>query len=111
MGQEVQYLRDCLPEQLIVHRLNERLSALGNIIACNDYVALINPDVQRETEEILNDVLCVDAFRQNVTGHSIVGSYCCFSNQGGIVHPQTTTEDLEDLSSLLQIPLVAGTVN
>ncbi len=27
------------------------------------------------------------------------------------VHPRTTVEDLEELSSLLQIPLVAGTVN
>ena len=27
------------------------------------------------------------------------------------VHPKTTVEDLEELSSLLQIPLVAGTVN
>mmetsp|Transcript_280 Transcript_280/g.446 ORF Transcript_280/g.446 Transcript_280/m.446 type:complete len:98 (+) Transcript_280:881-1174(+) len=28
-----------------------------------------------------------------------------------MVHPQTPTEDLEELSSLLQVPLVAGTVN
>ena len=27
------------------------------------------------------------------------------------VHPQTTVEDLDELSSLLQVPLVAGTVN
>lgn len=28
-----------------------------------------------------------------------------------MVHPQTTVEDLDELSSLLQVPLVAGTVN
>jgi translation initiation factor 6 len=28
-----------------------------------------------------------------------------------MVHPQTSVEDLEELSSLLQVPLVAGTVN
>lgn len=27
------------------------------------------------------------------------------------VHPQTSIEDLDELSSLLQVPLVAGTVN
>jgi len=27
------------------------------------------------------------------------------------VHPHTSVEDLEELSTLLQIPLVAGTVN
>lgn len=41
----------------------------------------------------------------------LVGSYCVLSNQGGIVHPATSVEDLNELSSLLQIPLVAGTVN
>jgi translation initiation factor 6 len=28
-----------------------------------------------------------------------------------MVHPRTTLEDQEELSSLLQVPLVAGTVN
>mmetsp|Transcript_25267 Transcript_25267/g.29249 ORF Transcript_25267/g.29249 Transcript_25267/m.29249 type:complete len:94 (-) Transcript_25267:47-328(-) len=28
-----------------------------------------------------------------------------------MVHPRTTVEDIEELSSLLQVPLVAGTVN
>ena len=50
-------------------------------------------------------------FRQTVAGQALVGSYCTFSNQGGLVHPQTSIEDLDELSSLLQIPLVAGTVN
>lgn len=27
------------------------------------------------------------------------------------MHPQTTIQDLDELSSLLQVPLVAGTVN
>jgi len=34
-----------------------------------------------------------------------------FSNLGGMVHPRTSVEDQEELSSLLQVPLVAGTVN
>lgn len=31
--------------------------------------------------------------------------------QGGLVHPKTTAAELDELSSLLQVPLVAGTVN
>ena len=37
--------------------MEERLSALGNVIACNDYGALVHPDLDRETEEIIADVL------------------------------------------------------
>ena len=109
--QEMQQIRNSLPDEVVVQRIDERLSALGNCIACNDYVALIHPDVDRETEEIVADVLGVEVFRQSVAGNVLVGSYATFTNQGGLVAPSTTVEDLDELSSLLQVPLVAGTVN
>lgn len=48
---------------------------------------------------------------QSIAGNALVGSYCVFTNQGGLVHPNTSMEEKEELSSLLQVPLVAGTVN
>lgn len=45
--QELQHIRNCLPDNVRIQRVEERLSALGNVIACNDYVALVHTDLDR----------------------------------------------------------------
>jgi len=56
----------------------------------------------------LTDTLKVEVFKQTVASNVLVGTYCCFSNRGGLVHPKTKIEDQDELSSLLQVPLVVS---
>uniref|UniRef100_A0A3Q0KV00 Eukaryotic translation initiation factor 6 n=1 Tax=Schistosoma mansoni TaxID=6183 RepID=A0A3Q0KV00_SCHMA len=109
--QELMHLTNSVPDKVKVVRVEERLSALGNIIACNDYVALVRPDLDKETVELVSDVLNVEVFCEVIANHLLVGTYCVLTNQGGLVHPKVTVDELDQLSSLLHLPLTAGTVN
>ena len=98
---ELQVIRNSLPDSVKIQRMEERLSALGNVIACNDHIALIHPELDKNSEEIVQDTLGVETYRTTIAGNPLVGSYARITNNGGLVHPMCGVAELDELSTLL----------
>lgn len=109
--EEYTTIKQGLPEGVKIIKLEDNLSALGNVIACNDHVALIHPDMSKDAEDVIAQVLEVEVYRTTIAGNPLVGTYCVLTNTGGLAHPMCGVAELDELSTLLQVPLCAGTVN
>lgn len=53
----------------------------------------------------------MDTYRTTIAGNPLVGTYSVFTNNGGLLHPMVGVAELDELSTLVQVPFCAGTVN
>ncbi|ABU81471.1 translation initiation factor IF-6 [Ignicoccus hospitalis] len=87
-----------------------KLTAMGNVILCNDKFALFHPEMSNWVKDV-TEVLGVPGETGTIAGVPTVGSVAVINDKGGLVHPDASDEELNELEKKFQVVLDIGTVN
>ncbi|MHA2377769.1 MAG: translation initiation factor IF-6 [Candidatus Thorarchaeota archaeon] len=91
--------------------IDNKMTALGNIILANDKGAICHPDFDEQARKRISDVLDVEVIPGTVARLPTVGSNTAVTNRGGVVHPMATGDEIDQISQLLKVHVEVGTVN
>jgi translation initiation factor 6 len=96
---------------LPVRVIDDRYTALGNLIVCNDYGAIVDPRLRSTTVEQIEKTLGVPAVRTTIAGLPNVGALTVASNRGALISPMANDAERKVFSNGLGVPVETGTVN
>ncbi|MFW9809027.1 MAG: translation initiation factor IF-6 [Candidatus Thorarchaeota archaeon] len=91
--------------------IDDKMTALGNIIIANDNGAMCHPDFNFKARQKISDTLGVEVVSGSIAKLPIVGANTVATNRGAIVHPLATAGEIELLAQLLKVHVEVGTVN
>jgi len=97
--------------EVTVDWLDDKMTALGNIIIANDNGAMCHPDFDFKARKKISDVLGVEVIPGSIAKLPIVGANAIATNSGVIVHPLASSGEIELLAQLLKVHVEVGTVN
>ncbi len=95
---------------LKVARLNSRLTAVGNLIAVNDRAAIVSTLLDG-CIDLIKDTLSVKVAQMSIASYHQVGAVLSCTNKGAVVHPDASDEEIERVSSILEVDVEPATVN
>ena len=108
--EEVEQLRRNLPQGVKLATVDDNLSALGNCIVANDFVALAHPEIAAETIKIIEETLNVPVYKMTIGGNPLVGTFCSLTNKAAVVQPLCSLEELKRIQTLIGV-VCTSTVN
>ncbi|MHA1805115.1 MAG: translation initiation factor IF-6 [Promethearchaeota archaeon] len=99
---ELESLKSNLGEAYQIGVLHSIDNTFGNLILCNDKGAIISSLLKDFRKEI-SDVLNVETEVYEFAGFYLPGSISISNNKGCLVHPLTTEEEIEHITSILKV--------
>jgi len=91
--------------------LQEKRTALGNLILCNDYGAVIDPRLKPKTVSAIEKALKVPVRTATIGGLPQIGSLAIASNKGVLANPIIDESEKNHIAEVLKVPVSVGTVN
>ena len=83
--------------------IDNKMTALGNIIITNDNGAICHPEFDKVSREKIADVLGVEVVPSTIAKLPIVGANMVATNNGAVVHPMASVDEIERVSQLLKV--------
>ena len=77
-------------------------NAFGNLILCNDKGAIISSFL-KDYKDLIEDTLKVETVVYEYVDNNLPGSISVSNNNGCLVHPLTTDEEIEIISDILKV--------
>lgn len=106
--QEVKTLRDSNVPVVVV---KENKTALGNIVVCNDYGAILDPRLKPKTVDTIAKALKVPTTSGTVAGLPHIGALATASNNGVLANPKIRDAEKKTIGETLGVPVYTGTIN
>lgn len=94
-----------------VEVLDDKCTALGNLIMANDFGGIIGPNFSRDSKKRIEDALEIEVESSSIADFRTVGAIGIATNKGVILHPMVTEEDLGRIEGLLKVYVDVGTIN
>ncbi len=91
--------------------LQEKRPALGHLILCTDYGAVVDPRLKAKTVAAIEKALKVPVHAGTIGGLPQVGSLAIASNKGILANPIIDESEKKHISEVLKVPVSIGTVN
>jgi translation initiation factor 6 len=96
--------------RLNVTRLNSKFTAIGNLIAVNDKTAIVSP-LLKELSEDISSALDVKVVVMSIASYNQVGALITCTNNGAVIHPKASDEDISRVRDALEVDVEPATVN
>lgn len=110
-AQDARRLSHALRGIVNVAAVDDRHTALGNLILANDRGAIISNVFGHAAERKIRDSLGVEVARGTLAGLDTVGSCGIATNSGVLLHPEATDSEMELVESVLKAGVDIGTLN